>query len=70
MRDLAVSIMVDLPSWLRRELGERGMQQRELADRLGVHARTVGLWCRGKTTPNAEMLLRMFVLFGYRVTEG
>ena len=69
VRDIAVSMLVDLPHWIDTEMHEAHMQQRQLANRLGVHPRTVSCWIRGVTQPNAEMLLRMIMVFGYRISE-
>ena len=46
-----------------------GMSQKELADKLGVSAKTEWNWEAGKSFPNAESIWDMCVLFGTDPSE-
>jgi len=52
---------------IRRELAERNMTQRELADTLGCTRPSVSLWLRGKRTPPLTFVIGALGLLGYKL---
>lgn len=43
-------------------LHRNGWRQRDLAERLGLGASTVGMWCAGKSTPPYEVIVGLIKL--------
>lgn len=52
---------------LRRSREATGMSQKAMADRLGVHMRTLRRWENGEGDPPAQMLFRWAALVGVTV---
>lgn len=61
--------MVETGRFLKSLRKERGMTQEQLAERLGVTAKTISRWETGVYLPPAEMLLALSELYGLTVNE-
>ena len=44
---------------LNRELGKKGINQKELADALNIPSTTVSSFCSGKRTPNTQQIIEI-----------
>lgn len=53
------SLQDAIPKMLSNLLYERGITQREFANRMGVSAPTVSAWCSGTKTPRLENIDKM-----------
>lgn len=54
---------------LLKLLGENGLTQRELAERVGLSTVSLNRWCKGKTRPNSAALEKIASYFGMTVAE-
>lgn len=48
---------------------ERGLTQKEFADKLGLDQSTVSLWENGKTQPRTKLLVKIARILGCTVEE-
>lgn len=54
---------------LLKILEEKGLTQRELAERVGLSKVSLNRWCKGKTRPNSAALKKIADYFGMTVAE-
>ncbi len=50
-------------------LKERGLLQKDLADKLGVSKVTVNYWCKNQTTPSLETLGQIAKVLNVKISD-
>lgn len=54
---------------LNEVLKERGLLQKELAEKLGVSKVTVNYWCNNQTTPSLETLGQIAKILNVKISD-
>lgn len=54
---------------LHEVLKERGLLQKELAEKLGVSKVTVNYWCKNQTTPSLETLGQIAKILKVKISD-
>lgn len=50
-------------------LKERGLLQKDLAEKLGVSKVTVNYWCNNQTTPSLETLIQVAKILKVKISD-
>lgn len=54
---------------LHEVLKEKGIQQKELAQKIGVSKVTVNYWCKNQTTPSLETLITVAKFLKVKISD-